>query len=381
MINNEFIQINENKFEHISLQAKVDLNSASAINFLIENHHLQIFRNEFINCNAMFSGALGFFQDNSAAIVQHNNFTNCSAINGGGITLNYRNYAMKFIGNVFFNCTTANTEDATVTSSGALNIAFYNYDITITNSNFYHCHSSYIGGAITVVDSNYNVTFDNLLFDSCSSNSTGGSIHLGTNNSDIIFVDTKIINSSSVNYGGGIYIGSENSNINITYCSFIDNYCYKGGALYFDKTNRNINFVGNLFQNNSALFDGGACYFNDANTKVQFIDEDSFKSFVMYYNSIPKNSLYFQKQFTGDDVLIVLFKFDSISSNYIRIDIKVDNESVHNVFMEKSNIYFGVRTPPLLLYPNLFQISVLSPYNNLIIVKFYLLPVWWSNIF
>jgi len=40
---NEFIQINENKFEHISLESKVGPTAGSAIFFLIKNHHLKIF--------------------------------------------------------------------------------------------------------------------------------------------------------------------------------------------------------------------------------------------------------------------------------------------------------------------------------------------------
>jgi hypothetical protein len=270
MLNNGFIQIYENKFEHISLQLLKGINAGSAILFKIKNHNLQIFRNEFVNCTAMFA-ALGFDHGNFAALIQHNTFTDCKAINDAGILVNDYNHDMKFISNVFFNFT-ANT--------GAMVIGLFNYDIIIADSNFSHCHAKLNGGAIQVGTSNKKLTFDNLLIDSCSSSSRGGSIHLGTNNSNIMIKNTKVINSSSAYYGGGIYIGSENSNINITYCSFIDNYCYEGGALYIDKMNSNINFVGNLFQNNSAVVDGGACYFNEANDNVQFIDEDSFKSTV-----------------------------------------------------------------------------------------------------
>ena len=200
MIKNEFIRINENKFEHISLPVLKGLNYGSAITFMISNHQLQIFRNQFVNCNALFSGTLGFHHDNSAALVQHNNFTNCTAVNGAGINLNSHNYAMKFIGNVLFNCSTVNTGGATITS-GALNFGFFNYDIIIANSNFSYCHSSYIGGAITVAAGNNKLTFNNLLIDSCKS-SRGGSIFFNANNSDIMINNTKIINSSSVNYGG-----------------------------------------------------------------------------------------------------------------------------------------------------------------------------------
>ena len=276
MMNNGFIQIYENKFEHISLPVLKGMNAGSAIMFKMQNYHLQIFRNEFVNCTAMFAAALGFDHGNFAALIQHNNFTDCKAINDAGILVNEHNHDMKFISNVFFNFT-ANT--------GAMVIGLFNYDIIIADSIFQYCHAKLNGGAIQVGTSNNKLTFDNLLIDSCSSNSRGGSIHLGTNNSDIMIKNTKIINSSSVYYGGGIYIGSENFNINITYCSFIDNYCYEGGALYFDKMNNNIYFVGNLFQNNSAVVDGGACYFNEANDNVQFIDEDSFKSIVTYYDS------------------------------------------------------------------------------------------------
>jgi hypothetical protein len=187
--------------------------------------------------------------------------------------------------------------------------------------------------------------------------------------------NTKIINSSSKKYGGGMALGLENTNINITYCEFIDNYSDKGGAIYFNKKNSNISFVGNLFQNNSAEVHGGACYFNEANDNILFIDEDSFKSIIVFDRSIPSGEVSFKKRFFHDNVSLVLFKFDPTSSDLFNIDIKVDNETIYNDLMSKSRVYYGVSSPPLLLQPNLIHISIVSKFDNFINVKFYLFPV------
>jgi predicted outer membrane repeat protein len=71
----------------------------------------------------------------------------------------------------------------------------------------------------------------------------------------------------------------------------------------------------------------------------------------------------------------VLLKFDPTSSDFIHIDITVDNENIYKDLMAKSKVYFGVKSPPLLLQPDLIHISIVSPFNNFIIVKFYLFPV------
>jgi predicted outer membrane repeat protein len=176
------------------------------------------------------------------------------------------------------------------------------------------------------------------LFDSCSSVLRGGSIYAGSNNSNIVINNTKIINSSCFNVGGGVFMGSQNTNINFTHCSFIENHSYKGGAIYLDKKNSYINFVGNLFQNNSALVHGGACYFNEANDNILFIDEDSFNSIVLYDSSIPSTSQSFHKLFSDDDYSIVLFGFDPISSDFISIDIKVDNKTIYEALLVKTTV-------------------------------------------
>ncbi len=75
---NKFIQIEGNILEHISLK-KNGNTAGSAILFLRKNHHLKIFRNQFVNLTAMYGGAIEIFQSNCEAMIQNNIFTNCKA--------------------------------------------------------------------------------------------------------------------------------------------------------------------------------------------------------------------------------------------------------------------------------------------------------------
>jgi len=189
--------------------------------------------------------------------------------------------------------------------------------------------------------------------------------------------NTNFFNSRSRNNGGGLFIGTNNVFINITYCSFVNNTANKGGALYFDKDNSNVIIVGSIFHKNTALLDGGACYFQNAINNLLFIDEIGYNSIFSYSNSIPMIGTEIKVNKFSHELCIIILSFDSISSEFISLNITVDKKLEYQGFMTTTNTYFGVSSPPLLLKVNeTIDINVRSKIVQDFFIKFSLFPVF-----
>ena len=213
-----------------------------------------------------FGGA--FYTHTSTLNLIGNIFQNNSAVDYGGV-LYVWNSALNLTGNKFQNnsavddgaigiiyvqvSTLSLTENTFQNSHANFGAALYadNSILSLTGNAFQNNSALYDGGALYVLHSTLNLT-RNTFHDNFAD--AGGAVL--ADNTALNFTGNVFQSNSALYDGGALYV--LHSTLNFTRNTFHDNSADAGGALSADNTT--LNFTGNTFQSNSALYGGGALY-------------------------------------------------------------------------------------------------------------------------
>lgn len=275
--------------------------SAGGNAFVIQNQSITINGFNFNKTNG--GNSINIYSTGSeySAIIENCNFTNCAGV---PVFLN-TNTGTRLVS---INITGCNFHDnspvgSKVSNGGAVNIA--NGNATISNTVFNGYNSTVNGGAITVrnsiltiadCDFTLNTTSgdggaiyaasgntitirDKCTFTGNHASGIGGAITCADNNT-ITTTDSDFISNYAA-YGGAIYSSKQTSDttpLNITGCTFNDNYTTAGygGAIYLELLQGNtetVNITGCDFIKNRAATYGGAMY-STGSGKITLTDCD-----------------------------------------------------------------------------------------------------------